>query len=235
MMNILCDTREREIIHRVPNISTRTLPVGDIWIGLSGEEVCAGGIVAERKTIADFEASILDGRYREQRVRLLTYCQQQNARPLYILEGSLDRISGRLSDAVLQKYLNRLQLRYSVAVMRTDSIDATIALMTMLSEQLVKDPSVFMVEDGAQKSYTHSVSIVKRANKDDPKVFASILLQQCPGLSAGIADAILDACGGTFTGVFQAEEASIATIKVSEKRKVGPVLAKRLVSLLHAS
>ena len=91
-MSILCDSREREVIQRFPDISTRTLSVGDIWIGISGEDVRPGGIVAERKTIQDFEASILDGRYREQRTRLLTYCQQQSARPLYIIEGSLDRI-----------------------------------------------------------------------------------------------------------------------------------------------
>lgn len=233
-MSILCDTREREIIQRVPSISTRTLPVGDIWIGLSGEDVCAGGLVIERKTAADFEASILDGRYHEQRLRLLTYCQQQCARPLYIIEGSLDRINGRFTENVLRQYLNRLQIRYGVPVIQTDSLVATIELCNTLQKQIEKDITTFVLEDGAQKAYTHSVSITKKTNRDDPKVFASLMLQQCPGLSATTADALLEAFDKTFTGVFNADEAAIATVKVSEKRKVGPVLAKRLYSLLHS-
>jgi ERCC4-type nuclease len=233
-MNILCDTREREFIHKVPTISTRTLPVGDIWIGLSGEDVRAGGLVIERKTTADFEASILDGRYHEQRLRLLTYCQQQGARPVYVIEGSLDRIGGRFTENVLRQYLNRLQIRYGVAVIQTDCLNATIELCQILEKQIEKDSNVFVLEDGAQKSYTHSVSISKKGNRDDPKVVASLMLQQCPGLSAATADALLAAFQGTFTGVFEADETTLALTQINEKRKVGPALAKRLYTLLHS-
>jgi ERCC4-type nuclease len=196
--------------------------------------VHAGGLVIERKTVADLEASILDGRYHEQRLRLLTYCQQQSARPLYIIEGSLDRINGRFTEDVLRQYLNRLQIRYGVPVIQTDSLGATIELCNTLQKQIEKDVSTFILEDGAQKAYTHSVSITKKANRDDPRVFASLMLQQCPGLSASTADALLEAFDKTFTGVFNADEATIAVVKVSEKRKVGPVLAKRLYTLLHS-
>jgi hypothetical protein len=233
-MSMLCDIREREIIQRVPSISTRTLPVGDIWIGLSGEHVCAGGLVIERKAVTDLDASIIDGRYREQRLRLLTYCQQQSARPVYIIEGSLDTMHGHFNQNIRRQFLNRLQIRYGVSVIQTDSLIGTIELCKILQEQFEKDASTFVLEDGAQKSYTHSVSISKKGNRDDPKVFASLMLQQCPGLSALTADALLDAFDKTFTGVFNADESAIATVKVSEKRKVGPVLAKRLYSLLHS-
>ena len=230
---MLLDTREREMISRMPGVPTRTLPVGDIWIGLSGEEVAAGGIVAERKTVADLEASILDGRYREQRTRLLTYCKERGARPLYIIEGSLDRIAGRLTDDALRKFLNRLQLRYGVAMMQTDSLASTISLCQLLKAQRDADPVVFVLEDGAAKEYSHTVSISKRANREDPKNFASTVLQQCPGVSAPVADAVLAAFGGTLAGVWAAEEAAIAKVPITEKRKVGPAAAKRLWGLLH--
>lgn len=233
IMSILYDTRERELISKAPTISTRTLPVGDIWIGLSGEEIATGGVVAERKTVADLEASILDGRYREQRTRLLTYCQQKGARPLYIIEGSLDRISGRLTENVLRQFLNRLQLRYSVSVIQTDCLDETIQLCTTLSAQILKDTSVFVLEDGAQKVYSHTVSVVKKANLDDPKTFTSLILQQCPGLSSTIADAIMSVFP-RLQDIFDASESDIATVKITEKRKVGPTVAKRLHTLLHA-
>ena len=234
-MSWVCDTRERELIPRLYNgecpLTTRNLPVGDIWIGLSGEDVTVGGIVAERKSVADLEASILDGRYREQKARLLTYCQQRGARPLYIIEGSLDRIAGKFTEDVLRKFLNRLQLRYGVPVIHTDSLDSTASLCKILLEQFVKDPTVFVLEDGAQKVYSHTVTVSKKENREDPKEFASLVLQQCPGLSAPMADAILLKFP-TITEVIGAEEGELANIKVSEKRKLGPAVAKRLKALL---
>jgi len=229
----VCDFRERELIPRLPAISTRNLPVGDIWIGLSGENVAVGGIVAERKSVADLEASILDGRYREQRVRLLTYCQQHGGRPLYIIEGQMDRISGKFTEDVLRKFLNRLQIRYGVAVIHTDCLDSTARLCKVLLEQIVKDPACFVPEDGAQKDYAHAVTVSKRANRDDPKTFVSLVLQQCPGVSAPIATAILMAFGSSLSDLLAVSESDIAKTKVTEKRCVGPVVAKRLWSAMH--
>lgn len=219
----------------MPSAAVKALPVGDIWIGVDvSGEVAAGGIVAERKTAADLEASILDGRYREQRLRLLTYCQQRGARPLYIIEGSLDRIQGRFTEEVLRKFLNRLQLRYGVAVTQTDCLDGTVTLCKILADQIQADAAVFVAQDGAAKEYTHSVSVNKRANKDDPKTFAALALQQCPGVSATVADAVLTTGGGTLTGVWGLTEVAIAATKLSEKRRVGPAVAKRLWTLLHS-
>ena len=232
---ICLDTRERELIQRMPGVAIKALPVGDIWIGVdTSGEVITGGIVAERKTAADLEASILDGRYREQRLRLLTYCQQRGARPLYIIEGSLDRMQGRFTEEVLRKFLNRLQLRYGVAVTQTDCLDDTATLCKILADQIQTDATVFVAQDGAAKEYTHSVSVNKRANKDDPKTFAALVLQQCPGVSATVADAVLTTGGGTLTGVWALTEVAIAATKLSEKRRVGPAVAKRLWSLLHS-
>ena len=231
-MSWLCDTRERDLIPKLA-IPTRNLPVGDIWIGLSGEEVGPGGIVAERKTVADLEASILDGRYREQKARLLTYCQQTNSRPLYIIEGNLDRIHGKFTEDVLRKFLNRLQLRYGVAVIQTDSIDSTASLCRILLEQLQKDPTTFLSQDGAQKEYSHTVTVSKRANREDPKAFVGLVLQQCPGVSAAIASALVTAFVN-LEGVMKASEAEIAGTMVTEKRRIGPAVAKRLYNLLHS-
>jgi ERCC4-type nuclease len=228
----VCDTRERDLIPRLSNIITRNLPVGDIWIGLSGEDVAPGGIVAERKTVADLEASILDGRYREQKARLLTYCQQVGARPLYIIEGQLDRISGKFSEDVLRKFLNRLQLRYGVSVIQTDCLDATATLCRILLEQWQKDPTTFQPEDGAQKEYSHTVKVAKSANREDPKVFACLALQQCPGVSPLIASALIKEFE-SLDGIMKADKSDIENTKINEKRRVGPAVAERLFLLLH--
>ena len=226
-MSIILDTREHGLIPLLTDASVVQLPVGDAIIK-NGEETI---LVIERKTTADFEASFLDGRYREQRTRLLAHCQEQKAKALYILEGGLDGRHGRMERPALQKLIHRLMLRYGVAVWSTRDIQDTANTLTLLAAQVKDDPKVFQ---GEQLSYTDVQHIQKKANKDDPKAFVIAALQGCPGVSAKAAMAILDAVGGTLTAVMAAEETALAEIKVGT-RKFGPAVAKRLYALLHAT
>ncbi len=228
------DTRERDLIPLLAPWPARTLPVGDIWIGLSGEEIRAGGLVIERKTTDDLEASILDGRYREQRTRLTTYCQQRGARPLYIIEGMMDRMWGKLSEEALQKFLNRLMLRYGVPVIHTANLEETARACQRLAAQIAEDAAVFVATDPATVAYSSTNAVSKKENRENPRNFAAAALQGCPGVSAAAAEAVLGACGGTLGGVWAAEEAALAAVQVG-KRKLGPAVAKRLWGLLHGA
>ena len=230
-LSCVVDTRERDLIPLLHPWPVRTSPVGDIWIGLSGEDVATGGIVAERKSTDDLEASILDGRYREQRTRLTTYCQQRGARPLYIIEGTLDRLWGKLTQETLQKYLNRLALRYGVAVIHTRTLQGTADLCQLLASQISADATVFAATDPAALAYSSTVTVSKRGNKEDPRNFAACALQGCPGISSAAAEGILGTFG-TLAGVMAAEEAALAVVQLG-KRKLGPAVAKRLYGLLH--
>ena len=231
-MTILIDTRERELIIKLGS-PTKSLPVGDIWIGLSGEVLQLGGIIAERKTVADLEASIMDGRYREQRTRLLSHCQLNGYRPLYIIEGELDRINGRLSKQALRKFLARLTLRYGVSVLQTESVQDTANLCTALLDQLKEDPKVFQTEEAAKVTYTDTISVHRKGNTDDPAVFASAVLQQCSGISAAGAKAIL-AVYSSLTAIWGATAQELSVVMVG-KRKLGLVVAQRLHTLLHGA
>jgi len=230
MTSCYVDNRERDLIPLM-GWPVKVLPVGDIWIGLSGEEIGRGGLVVERKTVADLEASIMDGRYREQRTRLVTYCLERGAKPLYMIEGAMDRIYGKMSEQTLQKCLNRLALRYGVAVQHTSGLDATAQACKLLADQITAEPTVFVATDAASVPYASTVSVTKRGNKEDPAIFAATVLQCCPGVSAAVATALCSL--GSFTKVFEADEATLAAIMVG-KRKVGPVVAKRLYGLLHS-
>jgi ERCC4-type nuclease len=192
-----------------------------------------GGIVAERKSAADLEASILDGRYREQRTRLLSHCQVNGFRPLYIIEGDLDRLAGRLAKQALRKHLTRLTLRYGVSVLQTDSTEDTSKLCQELAAQLKEDPKVFMTEEAAKVKYTETISVYKKGNSDDPAVFASAVLQQCSGISAAGAAAVLVAYP-TLTSVWAASAQQLAAVLIG-KRKLGLVVAQRLYDLLHGT
>jgi ERCC4-type nuclease len=226
-MSIILDTREHGLIPLLPGVPVQQLPVGDALIK-HGEETV---LVIERKTTADFEASFLDGRYREQRTRLLAFCQTNKARALYILEGGVDGRLRSLTRAATQKLIHRLMLRYGVFVWITRSLEDTATTLNLLADQVREDPKVFV---GEQLSYTDVMAPTKKANKDDPRAFALGALQGCPGVSAKSAGAVLDAFQGSLVGIMAADEAALAGVKVGERR-VGPAVAKRLYALLHGN
>jgi ERCC4-type nuclease len=230
-INHTLDDREHGLraLLTAEQFKTAHIPVGDIWIGI--EEGVDNGLIIERKSAADLEASILDGRYREQRVRLLSYAAEKKAHPVYIIEGSLDRFGARLKQPALMKHLTRLAIRYKVSVFQTGSIKETAELCKLLADQWATDPTTFQVPTNL--SYVESRGVTKGANSDDPKVFATSVLGCCRGISTAGALAVLEGCGGSLSGVWEASEAALAAVQVG-KQKLGAVKAKRLWGLLHS-
>jgi ERCC4-type nuclease len=236
MVNIIVDDREHGLrrLFRSATYTVVHLPVGDIWIGLQAEDQqpAKGGLIIERKSAADLEASILDGRYREQRARLLAFCQDKGAHPMYIIEGDLDRFNARLKKPALLKHITRLQLRYHIPVFQTACIEETSELCYTLLEQWESDPTTF--EQPATLTYVETRGTTRQENSDDPKVFAVGVLSCCRGVSPAAAQAVLEGCGGTLQGVWDSDEVKLAGI-LCGKQKFGPARAKRLVSLLHSN
>ena len=133
-VSICLDIRERELITCFPGTKTSTLPVGDIWIGLSGEMIQAGGIVFERKAIADMEASMIDGRYREQRTRLQAFAQEHGCNIGYIFEGDMNR-SYRFSKQTIWKWLIRLPYVHKIPYFQTKDVAETAEFIKTIAEK----------------------------------------------------------------------------------------------------
>jgi len=225
------DNREHDLIRLLTTLKVehdvQQLPVGDIWI--RGETPSQGGLVMERKSIRDLEASILDGRYREQRGRILAHCQAEDGQkqPLYLLEGSLSN-TRTLPSSTIMKHISRLALRYQIPVLQTSSVQETAMLVQSLMEQWKEDPTALQRTTELVK-VSDGIHVQKKANAAD--TFAVGCLVQCPGVSVKIAEAILAATGGTLRGVMDTESAVIAEIKVGTRR-VGPAVAGRLCEYL---
>ena len=225
------DNREHDLIRLLTTLKVehdvQQLPVGDIWI--RGETPSQGGLVMERKSIRDLEASILDGRYREQRGRILAHCQAEDGhkQPLYLLEGSLSK-TRTLPSSTIMKHISRLALRYQIPVLQTSSVQETAMLVQSLMEQWKEDPTALQRTTELVK-VSDGIHVQKKANAAD--TFAVGCLVQCPGVSVKIAEAILAATGGTLRGVMDTESAVIAEIKVGTRR-VGPAVAGRLCEYL---
>jgi ERCC4-type nuclease len=227
------DTREGELIRllQAPQDIVKQLPVADIWIGITeSNSISEGGLLIERKSIRDLEASILDGRYREQRGRLLASCHENKTQPMYIVEGSFSSGTGRLTKKALMKFINRLIFHYNIAVMQTASINETAELIQTLAEQWKEDPTSLQRTTELVK-VTDGIHVQKKANAMDPRQFAICCIAQCPGISVKAAEQLVTIFG-SLPGVIQATKEEMEQVKVGA-RKIGPVVSKRLYELLH--
>jgi len=220
---MILDSREHGLNALLPGATSVTLDVGDIWIG---EEK---GLIIERKSVADLEASILDGRYREQRSRCMAFATEKGRSLVYIIEGAMK--GNRMATSAFQKHLTRLSIRYHIPVFRTASLQETADLCTLLEEQWMTDKTTF--EQPATMTYVETRGSSRQANSDDPRIFAASVLACCRGISMSMANDLLTALG-SLDAVFAASKESLAAVKVG-KQTFGKVKAERLHGLLHST
>jgi ERCC4-type nuclease len=225
------DTRETELITLLNDTTVKALELGDVWVGVTEDGMMVeGGIVIERKSIRDLEASILDGRYREQRGRILSFCEMHKTQPMYILEGSLSSSTGRLQKSVLMKFIQRLVLHYQIPVIQTASVRETAELLETMMEQWKEDPSR-LKQTTERITMTDGIHIQKKANAAEPKQFAIACLAQCNGISVKMAEALITHFG-SLQAVMAAPVKDIEQVKVGTRR-LGPVVSKRLHEILN--
>ena len=225
---LLVDSRERQLIPLLPtSIQIQVLPVGDFWFQ---DPSGAHKLIIERKTIKDLEASVLDGRYREQKGRLLALCEERGAQPLYLLEGPYMSSTGRVQPPALMKLVARLQFKYGIPVLHTSSLSESSILVQALHDYFLEDPANFR-RDMTPLKPTEGIHVAKKANAEDPTQFLIACLMQCPGVSSRIAESIV-ATYSSFPALIGAPESEIAALLLPTGRKVGPVVAKRLKGFL---
>jgi ERCC4-type nuclease len=243
-MSLILDNRERELIRilgKDEGVLVKQLDVGDAHIvctSASADTSAAAAeterkiaVIAERKAVADLESSLTDGRYREQRTRLLATCAQVGAKPLYIIEGPLDRLNGRKTIEELWVILNRLTMRYGIALMLTDDYAQTADYLKTLVKQVAADPACF---DGStiSTSYSAYVKTSKKATKEDPHNFFVAVVTQCHGVSAAIGTVLASHYSG-LEALMAASAAEIAAVEKAPGKKVGKAVGERLWTLLH--
>jgi ERCC4-type nuclease len=233
-MPIWLDYRERGLQALAPTLQMITPPVGDIWIGdMSGNLLQEGGVILERKSLNDLEASVIDGRYEEQRGRMLAYANEQKVAIGYVIEGQTKGFQGRrfTGDSVL-KLISQIQFKHRIPVFQTDSTEDTLALAVIIEGEWAKAKGNFSWQMGAGNSSTPiAASYTKSNSRDTPDSFLIGVLTQCRGVSEGLARIILDKVK-TLEGLLATTEADIAAI-ADGKRKVGKAVAARLYGLLH--
>jgi len=192
-LNILIDSREsnlyNDIIDRDLDIYTdkiefnkNNIDIGDINIKYRDIEY-----IFERKTINDLISSIHDGRYREQKARMID--NYDNKRITYIIEGD-DILSSKTynKSKVLQStYLNIL-FRDNIRLIFTKNVNETATLILSLSIKIIENPEKFNNISNNNTTYTDHLKLKKKKIENiDEKTCYLMQLSQIPYISNTIA------------------------------------------------
>ena len=240
MLKLVVDSRESRLAEALKVLGvTHTmagLDVGDFMIqNEAGEPL----LVAERKSLADFAASNADGRYREQRARLMAV-RGSGVAVVYILEGhwsaSEDQMYGRTPEKQLKRLVTRLVLRYGMPVISSKDILDTARWTRLLLEQLTDDPTVFVPEGdlatsqvAAMSGMTAVLSTAKKGNKTAIGT-AHAMLSAIPGLGSKKVDALLTTHSIADLVALSAEQLSALQVGGKKLGVLGPVIAESLIA-----
>jgi len=234
-MRLIIDTREtgsvaKELDVLCTSYTIEPLHVGDFAIKDDEDAFIA---VWERKSCADLAASINDGRYAEQKGRLLALeCRWKG----YLLEGYYPDAGirfptkGGKTSVVPRSTIDSVKLGlmlrdgftlYELADSKHTAIFLT-KMMAKLPEYLQGSSS-----NTYEESLIKSISTVRKENMT-PEVCYIAQLCQIPGVSHGIAQAIHTVYPDMRTLLNLDKLTHLQDIPVSSSRRLGKVLAQRI-------
>ena len=229
-------------------VSRERLDVGDVRI-----EAPSGGIVViERKTWADLQSSLRDGRYKEQKARQMRSIADADGKLIMVYAVEAGRVNDWKSDSssnsrggVATKHVDAAiamtSVRDGIPVLRSANTDHTADLALYLAKKLAA---------GELSGTSHAVlasasgyagfvkSSKKRANMDSGTTWQT-MLATITGVSAKKAKCVVDAYAtpaelcmalAAETDV-ETREKLLADIKCGDKR-LGKALAKRIAGTL---
>ena len=198
MLKLIIDSRERQLFNSLIErdldnykdliqIESCNLELGDIKIIISDDYE----LIFERKTLSDLNSSINDGRYKEQKNRLLSNYSSNSI--TYIIEGddilkSINRNDKRISSV----YLHSLY-RDNIKILFTKNIFETTNLILTLSTKIIDKPNEFTNEKKYENEYTDVIKIKsKKISNITPDNCFILQLCQIPNISSTIAKNIVN-------------------------------------------
>ncbi len=174
----------------------------------SGDYEIDAGIIVERKTYADFAASLADGRLFPQAAALA----RGPHRPVILLEGPKPPQMPKVHPHALKGAIVSLAIMWRLPVIAARDPEDSLRILQCLAEQLAK---------------THP-GILRRYDRK-PKRFASrklYVLQGLPGVGPALAHRLLLQLGSV-ERVMTADQTVLTQV-----RGIGPTKARRIRSLI---
>ena len=202
-MNIIVDTRESSLLSLMHNdnktltITSESLTIGDVHLCTTDNTPI---VIFERKTVKDLAASIQDGRYKEQSIRLHN-SSIPNHHIIFLIEGDLDNYK---TNSFSKHNITVNALRSSiVSVLYTKGFSVLFSKNTQDSANWILQFADKMHRSHYKAHYTDSLSgnatpqiytehiKMKKQSNITPDNIDQIMLSQIPGISITIATAIL--------------------------------------------
>lgn len=188
------------------NVVYENLEFGDFQV-LVDDQV---KLMIERKSIDDLLASIKDGRYKNQKARVLT--QFASNQVYYIIEGkrsAYNSNSVNVKDKIVQSAIINTMLRDKIAVFFTASVQETYQLIMCIYKRVVEDPVNYFVSSATEQT------VVLSSAKDEPSKVWHCMLCQIPGISDKTATAIV-----TKWPSFQSMHQELSSVTADQRESV---------------
>lgn len=238
------DYREKTIIKHIeenkPDISYRitNLPIGDFMFKQEQEndnEIDNSSIfyIIERKTLLDLASSITDGRFREQKKRLLDsvgICDKI----VYILEGNKNQNKfGNLSKSIIDSSILNLIFRHKYKVIHTNNDVDTYNTLLSIYKKLQSNETWPSLLETKHK-------LIKKSESVNNNILIN-MLSVIPGISINIAKKIteiytsLPELINAYNNIdnLDKKEKMLSCIQITNKRKLGMALSKKIYNSLY--
>jgi len=192
---IKIDNREKDLINLLKknnyDLTTENLDIGDIqFLDLETKEII---IIIERKTFSDLSSSIKDGRYKEQKERMI-HSLKNKTRKIMLIEGS-NFSEFTLASNIYNSVITNTLIRDNISIYHSKNLEGTLEFIENIILQLPKyydDLRNEIINDVAKDfNNSHSCSSKKKENLNAQICFRNMLVQ-IPGLSASIANIYME-------------------------------------------
>lgn len=196
MCTVVFDSRESKLIQGWDQeYRSSNLEIGDVHIqGENGDTIA----VFERKTVPDLASSIKDGRWKEQKCRLLNARTARNFTVVYIIEGSNFSYNedgflyGISAKSLITAVMNAM-FRDNIHVVMTRNTSESVQFIKAFAKRISDTKNDWF--DSTNKTPTvdhHQEAIIKAKKKENVTRDTVFIMQLCaiPGISVRKATCI---------------------------------------------
>jgi ERCC4-type nuclease len=244
VIRLFVDHREGKIKEKfqskygeTPDIQYENLVHGDFQIKVDDQVF----FLFERKALPDLEASIKDGRYKNQKASLLsTFTTDQI---FYIIEGNLKYQTDpkSASDKMINGSVINTILRDKIAIFQTKNQDETFELIDSCYKRVKSNLADYTTKE--EKVVKRQIVTVTNGRIDSPTSCWKYQLCQVPEVSEKTADAIVETWSTSFafyqdgltSGTLTLKQ-KLGDVKTSDangkKRKISSKAVESIISLM---
>ncbi len=235
VLQVKIDTRESALVQQFDSafdFVIETLDLGDVQIL---DEENGIRLVFERKTLSDLAASIRDGRYKEQKHRLLaTYPAKCIT---YIIEGGMlmPQDAYGLKQSVYTGIYTHTMYRDGIHVVFTRNLGETAAWIRHVATKCKENPAKMV--GGEETEYVNSCKAkARKIHNIDAKTCYKLQLCQIPNVSYKVADSIMGqfpTLSALMTRMGQYETKATAVKELSALPMIGAKKAATIIEYLR--